>query len=155
MFKRLFAVDNEGSLTKEREMFAVIEASNATHIVIHIPHEGSEKSLPALARMLEKNAVFVRSGYSDFSIVKPSMNIVLGDSYKIDRGDEELVINASTDVLYEDFQIATPDVLVSNAKSIKKKDDEISRQRTEINFLKQQLEQATAQIKALTELQSD
>lgn len=135
-------------------MFAVIETNNASHVVIHIPHEGSEKSLPALARMLEKNAVFVRSGYSEFSIVKPSMNIVLGDSYKIDRSEEELVIHASTDVLGEDFQIATPEVFTSNAKSLKKKDDEISRQRTEISFLKQQLEQTTAQIKALTELES-
>jgi hypothetical protein len=135
-------------------MFAVIETNNASHVVIHIPHEGSEKSLPALARMLEKNAVFVRSGYSEFSIVKPAMNIVLGDSYKIDRCEEELIIKASADVLGEDFQVATPDVFVSNAKSIKKKDDEISRQRTEISFLKQQLEQTTAQIKALTDLES-
>lgn len=133
-------------------MFAVIETNNASHVVIHIPHEGSEKSLPALARMLENNATFVRSGYSEFSIVKPSMNIVLGESYKIDRSDEELVITASPDVLSSDFQIATPEVFVSNAKSAKKKDEEISRQRTEINFLKQQLEQATAQIKALTEI---
>jgi len=136
-------------------MFAVIETNSASHVVIHIPHEGSEKSLPALARMLEKNAVFVRSGYSEFSIVKPSMNIVLGDSYKIDRSDEELVIHTSTDVLSDDFQIATPDVFVSNAKSMKKKDDEISRQRTEISFLKQQLEQTTLQLKALTALESE
>ena len=134
-------------------MFAVIETNNASHVVIHIPHEGSEKSLPALARMLEQNAVFVRSGYSEFSIVKPTMNIVLGASYKIDRSDEELVIKESQHVVSDDFQVATPDVLVSNAKSIKKKDEEISRQRTEINFLKQQLEQTTAQIKALTELE--
>ena len=135
-------------------MFAVIETNNATHIVINIPHEGSDKSLPALAKMLEKNAVFVRSGYSEFSIAKPSMNIVLGDSYKIDRNDEELVIHASTDVLSDDFQIATPEVFTSNAKSSKKKDDELSRQRTEISFLKQRLEQAQSQIKELTDLEN-
>lgn len=134
-------------------MFAIIDVNNATHIAIHIPHDGAEKSLPAIARMLENNATFIRSGYSEFSIIKPSMNIILGDSYKIDRNDEELIVKASADVLSEDFQIATPEVFVSNAKSAKKKDDEISRQRTEINFLKQQLEQATSQLKALTALE--
>lgn len=134
-------------------MFAIIDVNNATHIAIHIPHDGAENSLPAIARMLENNATFIRSGYSEFSIIKPSMNIILGDSYKIDRNDEELIVKASADVLSEDFQIATPEVFVSNAKSAKKKDDEISRQRTEINFLKQQLEQATSQLKALTALE--
>lgn len=135
-------------------MFAVIEVSSASHIVINIPHDGSEKSLPALARMLEKNAVFLRSGYSEFNIVKPSMNIVLGDAYKIDRCEEELIIQSSTDVLGEEFVIASPDVFVSNAKAMKKKDDELHRQRTEINFLKQQLEIATSQIKALTNIEA-
>lgn len=44
-------------------MFAVIETNGATHIAIHVPHQGAEKSLPALARMLEENATFIRTGY--------------------------------------------------------------------------------------------
>lgn len=135
-------------------MFAAIETNGATHIIIHIPHEGSDKSLPALAAMLEQNAKFVRSGYSDFSIVDPSMKIVLGDSYTIDRSEEKLSINVSGAILGEDFVIAKPEVFVSNASAMRKKDDEISRQRTEISFLKQQLEQTTAQIKALTDLEA-
>jgi len=45
-------------------MFAQIQTNGATHIIIHIPHEGSEKSLPQLAAMLEQNAVFIQDGYS-------------------------------------------------------------------------------------------
>jgi len=130
-------------------MFAAIETNGATHIIIHVPHQGSEKSLPSLASMLEQNATFVRSGYSEFSTVKPNMTIVLGDSYKIDRSEEELIVHASSSVLGDEFVIATPDVFVSNSKAMKKKDEELSRQRTEISFLKQQLESLKSQIEEL------
>ncbi|MFM1799063.1 MAG: hypothetical protein RLZZ117_1341, partial [Cyanobacteriota bacterium] len=34
-------------------MFALIETNGATHIAIHIPHDGADKSIPALVGMLE------------------------------------------------------------------------------------------------------
>ena len=40
-------------------MFAVIETNGATHIAINIPMEGADRSLPALAAMLENEAAGV------------------------------------------------------------------------------------------------
>lgn len=124
-------------------MFAQIETKGASHILINVPHEGAEKSLPALAAMLEKNAVFISIGYSEVKVVEPQMSIILGD--KVDLGNyqkEEIVVKVegSGDVLDETFVAATPQVLTSNAKAIRAKEDEIARIRTESNFLKQEME---------------
>lgn len=134
-------------------MFATIQTNSATHILIHIPHFGSEKSLPALAAMLEKNATFIRAGYSNTEIVKPTMGIVLGDSHCVEYGEEEMIVTTSSEVLSEDFVIAAPDVFISNAKAMKKKDDEISKNRNEITYLKQQLESLKAQLEDLSNAQ--
>lgn len=132
-------------------MFAVIETNGATHIAIHIPHQGAEKSLPALAAMLEKNAIFINSGWSEFSLVNPSMSIVLGDFYKIDRSGQELAISASPNVLDESFVAASADVFTSNAKGLKSAQEENLRLRKEIDSLKYQLEQANDRIEAMKE----
>ena len=132
-------------------MFAVIETNGATHIAIHIPHQGAEKSLPALAAMLEKNAIFINSGWSEFSLVNPSMIIVLGDSYKIDRSGQELAISASPNVLDESFVAASADVFTSNAKGLKSAQEENLRLRKEIDSLKYRLEQANDRIEAMKE----
>lgn len=133
-------------------MFAAIETNGASHIVIHIPHEGSEKSLPALARLLETNATFIRSDYSDISLVKPSMTISLSDVFTNERSDVVIAIKDSSAVLGDEFVNATPDVMTSNAKALKKAKEENDRLSTEVRFLKSQLEQTTAQVRALTEL---
>ena len=132
-------------------MFAVIETNGATHIAIHIPHQGAEKSLPAIAAMLEKNAIFINSGWSEFSLVNPSMSIVLGDLYKIDRSGQELAISASPNVLDESFVAASADVFTSNAKGIKSAQEENLRLRKDIDSLKYQLEQANDRIAAMKE----
>ncbi len=132
-------------------MFAVIETNGATHIAIHIPHQGAEKSLPAIAAMLEKNAIFINSGWSEFSLVTPSMSIVLGDLYKIDRSGQELAISASPNVLDESFVAASADVFTSNAKGIKSAQEENLRLRKDIDSLKYQLEQANDRIEAMKE----
>jgi hypothetical protein len=132
-------------------MFAVIETNGATHIAIHIPHQGAEKSLPALAAMLEKNAIFINSGWSEFSLVNPSMSIVLGDFYKMDRNGQELAISASPNVLDESFVAASADVFTSNAKGLKSAQEENLRLRKEIDSLKYQLEQANGRIEAMKE----
>lgn len=136
-------------------MFAKIETNGATHILINIPQEGADKSLPALARMLEQNAVFVQKGYNEGKIVKPEMSITLGDCIVMDftnysNGSEVVVkANESAAVLDESFVNVTPDVLTSNFKALKAKDDEISRLRTESSFLKSENERMKSQLEAL------
>lgn len=134
-------------------MFATIKTNGATAIAIHIPHEGAEKSLPMLAAMLEQNAVFIREGYQELTIVKPAMGITLGDEFLVESyGVEGLVLTipASEAVLSEGFVPATPQVFASCAKAVKTKEDEISRLRTELSFVKDQLTRAQQQIEALT-----
>jgi len=122
-------------------MFAQIQTNGATHIIIHIPHEGSEKSLPALAAMLEQNAVFIQDGYSEHKIVKPEMSILLGDRVNLRCRDDDVVIKVeeSGAILDETFVVATPQIFASNAASIKKKDEELTRLRTELQFVKSEL----------------
>lgn len=130
-------------------MFAIIETNNATHIAIHIPHAGADKTLPALAAMLEQNAVFIRKGYQDMAPVKPSMSISLGDKVTVENYDVEIVVAQSSAVIGEGFVHGTPDILVNNAKALKRKDEELSRLRTELSFSKQQLEDLKEKLVAL------
>ncbi|WP_054074773.1 hypothetical protein [Comamonas testosteroni] len=134
-------------------MFATIETKGATHIVIHIPHEGADKSLPALARLLEQNAVFVKAGWHEFTTVNPEMNITLGNVHRTDGVEGELLIAESSAVIGEDFAIAAPGVFVSNAAALKKERDENSRLRSELDHTRNQLARANEQIKALTEVE--
>lgn len=122
-------------------MFAQIKTNGATDIIIHIPHEGAEKSLPALAAMLEQNAVFIQDGYNEHKIVKPEMSILLGDRVNLRCREDDVVVKVedSGAILDESFIIATPQVFASNAASIKKKDEELTRLRTELSFVKSEL----------------
>lgn len=133
-------------------MFVSIDTKGANHIVIHIPHEGADKSLPAIARMLEQNAVFIRKEWNSAGLVKPEMSIVLGDKFEVDKdGDEPIVVKESTAVLPDDFVAATPDVFASNAKAAKKAADEAQRLRTEVSHLNHQIESLKAQLQELAE----
>ena len=136
-------------------MFAVIETNGATQIIIHIPHEGSDKSLPALARLLEQNAVFVKTGWQELSTVKPGMSISLGDSYKAAHTEGELLVDASDAVIGDEFVNASPDVFASNAAALKKERDEISRLRSELDYTKSQLTRANEQVKVLIEVEQE
>lgn len=132
-------------------MFVSIDTKGANHIVIHIPHEGADKSLPAIARMLEQNAVFIKKGWSSAELVKPEMSIVLGDKFEVEKdGDEPIVVKESTAVLPDDFVAATPDVFVSNAKAAKKATEDSQRLRTEVSHLKDQIESLKAQLQELS-----
>lgn len=136
-------------------MFAAIETKGASHIIIHIPHEGSEKSLPALARLLEQNATFIHVGYREVEIRKPEMSIVLGDQYLIEGSDETIAVKTSEAVIAGDFVNATPDVLVSNRKAREKAEAEQQRLRTELSFTKDKLANLEAQLVALTAAEED
>ena len=131
-------------------MFATIETKGATHIAIYIPHEGSEKSLPALARMLEQNAVFINVGYNEAKTVTPTMNITLGDKIQIEGYNHDAVAVASSDcVLSDDFVHASPGVFVSNAEFRKKSDAEQSRLRSENSYLKSEIDSLKAKLQEL------
>lgn len=134
-------------------MFVIIKPSGATHIAIHIPHDGAEKTLPAIARMLEQNAVFIDVGYSETKLVKPEMHISLGDTFRCEGGygnGEDLVVCESTAIISDDFVNATPQVLASHAAEIKRKTEENSKQRTELQYARDEIERLKAQIEELT-----
>ena len=133
-------------------MFVAIETNGASHIVIYVPHDGSEKSLPALARMLETNATFIQANYSEAKLVQPSMTISLHDKFMKETYENEvaITIKESTAVLDESFVNATPEVMTSNAKALKKEKDEVAKLRTELSYVKSQLETARSQVEALT-----
>ena len=122
-------------------MFATIKTNNATSIIIHIPHEGADKSLPALlARMLEQNAVFIREGYQEFTTVKPEMTITLGTEVQVVNSDTVIAVTESGHVLDETFVNATPEVFASNAKAQKKALEDWQRLYREKLVLQDQLE---------------
>jgi hypothetical protein len=136
-------------------MFAIIDTKGATHIAIHIPKEGCDKSLPAIARMLESNAVFISKGWREMSVVTPVMSIALGDKFTIDNDTEAMTIAAATEVIDEGFEESTPEVLVSNRAAMAKKDAEIKRLQTELSGTKAMLDQTNERIRALTATESD
>lgn len=132
-------------------MFAVIETNGANQILIHIPHEGSEKTLPALAAMLENNATFINKGWRELKVMKPSMSIVLGDRIETEENGEAgvLIVKADASVIGEDFAVASTEVFVSNKRSLDKKDAEISKLQKELAFVKDQLAEYKNRIEAL------
>jgi hypothetical protein len=112
-----------------------IETNGANNIVIYIPHEGSEKTLPAMLGMFEKNAVFLQSTYYEHTVVTPKISINLGDSVVI-NSSQAFQITTSENVLNDGFVPYTPTVGISNKEEIEKKNEEIKKLRTEVAFLK-------------------
>lgn len=136
-------------------MFALIETNGATHIAIHVPHQGADKTLPALAAMLEQNAKFICKGYREMSIRKPSMGIVLSDRIALEDSDEGVILIAESGaVIGEDFAVASPDVFVSNAKTVARLRGDNDRQANELRFVKQELEVLKQRLADLSEAQS-
>lgn len=123
-------------------MYAVIDTKGANRICIHIPHQGSDKSLPQLAAVLENNAVFINEGWSETTIVKPEMKIILGDTFSTDQDKPAITIASNGAVLTEDFVIDSPEVRVSFKKVLEDKDKRITTLETELKYLKSQLQQA-------------
>ena len=80
-------------------MFALIETKGATHIAIYVPHENSEKTLPALFSMLENNMTFINKGYSEIKTVLPEMSFVLGNKLIEKNYDLELIVSESSCVI--------------------------------------------------------
>lgn len=130
-------------------MYALIETKGATHIAIHVPAEKAAEALPAVARMLETNAVFINKAWRSMEVVKASMTIVLGDTYDLeDNEGEALKIIDSNDVIGDEFVADSVEVYRSNVKYREKKEAEIAVQRREIDSLKLQIEKLQAALSA-------
>jgi len=141
----------EASTTQRRvKMFAIIKTNGANEIAIHIPHHGAEKTLPALAAMLEQNATFINRGYYEASVVNPEMQIVLGNTYIVDSEKPTIEIAVSGSVIGEDFVTDTPEVRVSFKKVIESKDKEIERLRTELSMAKMERDRLQDSINAMS-----
>lgn len=132
-------------------MFAIIKTNGANEIAIHIPHQGADKTLPALAAMLEQNATFINRGYYEASVVKPEMQIVLGNTYIVDSEKPVIEVAASGSVIGEDFVIDDPEVRISYKKAIEAKDKEIERMRTELSMAKMERDRLQERINAIAE----
>ncbi len=122
-------------------MFALINTKGANHIAIHIPHEGADKTIPALVGMLEQNAVFINKGWGTLETTTPEMSVALGDKITLETNDAVLavVVPSRAAILDESFVHATPEVRLSYKKVIEKGEAEIQRLRTELAHVKQQL----------------
>ena len=131
-------------------MFAIIKTNGANEIAIHIPRHGAEKTLPALAAMLEQNATFINRGYYEASVVNPEMQIVLGNTYIVDSEKPTIEIAVSGSVIGEDFVTDTPEVRVSFKKVIESKDKEIERLRTELSMAKMERDRLQDSINAMS-----
>ena len=135
-------------------MFAVIETNGANKIVIGIPHEGAEKSLPALAAMLEKNTVFLsHQNYGASKIVEANMSIHLGEHLEISGdGDQPIIVKPlnSSAIIGPEFKIATQEVFTSNAAERAKSNKEISELRQKNQVLENDLRAARDTIARLT-----
>jgi hypothetical protein len=131
-------------------MFALIKTNSATEIAIYIPRDGADKSISSLVGMLEENAVFLKKSWGTLEIVKPKITIELGcqitEEAAHQTGEIAILVPESPCTLDDSFKIATPEVFVSNKKVVDKKDEEISRLRKELDFIKQQLEDAKHQL---------
>jgi hypothetical protein len=133
-------------------MFAEIKTNGAHTIVIAIPHEGADKTLPALARMLENNAVFFSSpNWRDNNIVQPNMTIHLGDSYQFENRDEKILVQLPDcdAIISSEWQAATPNVFVSNRKAIEKLEQRLKERDDQVQLLNLQLNQANEKLQAM------
>ena len=138
-------------------MFALINTKGATHIAIHVPLLNSDRTVPALAGMLEHNSVFIQKGYSTLETCRPEMSIILSNKYSIEGRDAELavVVPKSGHILDETFVLETPEVRISNANAIAARDREIERLSTELADAKHQLQCFQDKIKAAAETEED
>ena len=140
-------------------MFAQIKTNGAHTIAIAIPHEGAERNLPALAKMLECNAVFLSSpGWNDNKIVKPEMTIHLGQSLALESNNDEQILIRFKDtdaILSDEWKAATPDVFVSNRQTIEKLEQRLKERDSQVQLLKLQLDQANEKLEAMQDSSDD
>lgn len=131
-------------------MFLKVEVQEATEIYIAIPHESAASSLPAIAAMFEKNAVFVKNvrWQDKYEIVKPKMVISLGDAAITTEEHGTLMIAPSPNVVTEaSFQVATPEVLISTAEVLKKHKEKIESIDKDLRHWRDRAERAEAAVK--------
>jgi len=128
-------------------MLAVIDLKNATHLIINIPLEGSDKSLPALARMLENNCVAVQEGWSSAEIVQPSTTIQLGNNWSSTRNSGiVMTVGTSPDVLTEDMIPYSPEIYVSMKDKVANLEKRLSEANEKITYKEAALKEQALQV---------
>lgn len=126
-------------------MLMIIKTNDASHIAINIPTDVADKALPAIANMFETNATFIQNNYSSIEVVKPTIDIHLGNVFKKENYESEVIIKTNDLVLTEDFITYSPEVFISNKKALETKDREISRLRAELNLANSRIESLTSE----------
>lgn len=129
-------------------MYAVINTNSANHILIHVPHEGAEKSLPQLVAMLENNAVFVKSDYYTMETVTPSIQINLGQQFTQEGREGDILVAPSGCVIDDDFVIEKSEAHIS----MKRKIEEVEKQN---RTLRAQLDVSRNEIESMKMLIAD
>lgn len=131
-------------------MFINIEVKGATNILISVPSDKSEKALPAIINMLERNAVFIKDNWSSLEKVMPDSTIILGDSYKTKSNNHEIEYKVEAkDHVIEGFEPASKELFISFADYKKTKDEHIGKLNAEIAELKEKNANLTKKIDAL------
>jgi len=87
---------------------------------------------------------------AEASVVKPEMQIVLGNTYIVDSEKPTIEISVSGSVIGEDFVTDTPEVRVSFKKVIESKEKEIERLRTELSMAKMERDRLQDSINAMS-----
>jgi hypothetical protein len=124
-------------------MFALIETKGATHIAVCIPRENADKSIPAIVGLFEDNTKFIQKGFSELSVCKPNITIVLGQVLTFENYQNEMVVTIpDSNTVFEGYYPLTPEVLLSNKKAIEAKDQEIKRLRAELTLTENRLARA-------------
>jgi len=136
-------------------MYAIIETKGATQIVINIPLDGAEKSLPMLAGMFEKNATFINKGWREINLVRPEITVVLGNDYHVTVDETDMVIQPSEhpNIIDNGFVLADQDVFISNRKQREALESKISSLNTELQYQKDLVAKFREQVDALTSLE--
>ena len=126
-------------------MLMIITTNNASHIAISIPTDVADKALPAIANMFENNATFLQNNYSGIEVIKPTIEIHLGNEFKKENYESEFIVKTNDSVLTEDFITYSPEVSISNKKALESKDKEILKLRAELNLANNRIEFLTSE----------
>lgn len=134
-------------------MFIKVDLNGATNILISIPSEGSEKTLPAIINMLEQNAVFIEDSWNKFEETKPNCSIVLGDRYSSKRRNEDADYTvAPSNCVIDGFEPVNNQLFISFNEYKEKAVEEHRKLTKELNELKEKNKSLIEKIEVLAGL---
>lgn len=108
-----------------------------------MPAEDCEKSLPAIVRMFENNAVFMENTYYSKKLIEPTINVRLSDCYKLESSGDQVVevrSKPTSPVMHDEMMPFTPQLFLSNKEALEKYQKQLSDKNAEVQVLKSQLQ---------------